>query len=135
MTQSRLPPGQQLAAPGKWPVVGERESAAISGPWSITMSGCIERPGRWTLAELMDMPQTEQTVDVHCVTRWSMLDVGFSGVALDYLLALAVPTADARFLSFVANSPRRHSSSLSLVDARQFGHTDRPELPWATDFR
>jgi hypothetical protein len=29
--------------------------------------------GRWTWEELQSLPQTEITVDIHCVTKWSKL--------------------------------------------------------------
>ncbi len=63
------------------------------------------------------MPQVEQTVDIHCVTRWSKLGVRFSGVPLAALLELALPDRAARFVSFVARSTRAHSTSLVLADA------------------
>lgn len=119
MNPSRLPPGQQLAAPGKWPLVGEREPAPTSGPWSVAITGCVESPQTWSLAELSEMPQVEQCVDVHCVTRWSMLQARFSGVPLIHLLDIARPTREARFVSFVAGSLRQHSTSLTLAEAMQ----------------
>ena len=42
MNSNRLPPGQQLAAPGKWPQVGEREPASAATDWSIQVSGLVD---------------------------------------------------------------------------------------------
>jgi DMSO/TMAO reductase YedYZ molybdopterin-dependent catalytic subunit len=117
-----LPPGQQLAAPGKWPLVGERVPAASGQPalqadgWLLRIGGLVEQPRIWSLSELSDYPVIERSIDVHCVTRWSMLGTAWRGVPLRELLAAAVPTAAARFLSFVSRSPRRHSTSLPLAD-------------------
>jgi len=116
----RLPPGQQLAAPGKWPTVGERGSAA-GGPWTVTICGQVERPQTFSLAELQAMPRARQIVDIHCVTRWSKLGVAFGGVPLAALLAPACPKPSARYVSFVARSLRRHSTSLPLEEARESG--------------
>ena len=119
MTESqktRLPPGQQLAAPGKWPAIGERSPDA-GRAWTAAIGGEIERPLSLELAELQAMPQTRRTIDIHCVTRWSKLGVEFGGVPLETLLDLARPRAAARFISFVARSQRGHSTSLALADA------------------
>jgi DMSO/TMAO reductase YedYZ molybdopterin-dependent catalytic subunit len=114
----QLPPGQQLAAAGKWPAIGERKPAA-GGSWVVTISGEVEHPQSFSLAELQALPQHRELVDIHCVTRWSKLAVAFGGVALDSLLARACPKPSARFASFVARSERGHSTSLPLDEARQ----------------
>ena len=111
----RLPPGQERTA--KWPVVGEKAPRADDAPWTLAIGGLVERPLVWTLDELLAMPQTETTLDVHCVTRWSRFDARFSGIPLAALLAQARPRPEARFLSFVARSERNHSTSLPLHDA------------------
>lgn len=112
----RLPPGQQLAAPGKWPLVGERLPGP-GGAWRLRVCGEVERPLEFDLAELRAMPLVRQSIDIHCVTRWSKLDVPFAGVPLDKLLELARPRGEAHYVSFVARSPRSHSTSLALADA------------------
>lgn len=125
-----LPPGQQLAAPGKWPLVGERVPAASAAAGSdpattdvsagsapsLRITGLVDRPMTWTFDELSRLPAIERTIDIHCVTRWSMLGTVWRGVPLRTLLSEARPTIDARFLSFVSRSPRRHSTSLPLAD-------------------
>ena len=116
--KTRLPPGQQLAAPGKWPAIGER-APSPGGAWRLTVCGEVERPLGLELAQLQALPQARQTIDIHCVTRWSKLDMEFGGVPLETLLDLARPNAAARYISFVARSPRSHSTSLPLADARR----------------
>src|SRR4029453_9343161 len=118
---SRLPPGQQLAAAHKWPVVGEREPRALDDPWTVAVAGCVARPRVYSLVELAQLPPQPRKVDIHCVTRWSKFDQEFAGVELGQLIAAAQPTAGARFVSFVARSPRDHSTSLPLADALELG--------------
>lgn len=79
--------------------------------------GRVARPRSWTVDELRGMPAAERVIDIHCVTRWSMTGTAWRGVPLTSLLAMAEPAPDARFISFVAHSPRRHSTSLLLDDA------------------
>lgn len=112
-----LPPGQQLAAPGKWPLVGERAAAPGPADWTISVIGCVERPQTLNLAGLRALPWVEQTIDIHCVTRWSKPAMRFEGVPLAEVLSVARPTPEARYLSFVARSDRGHSTSLILDDA------------------
>jgi DMSO/TMAO reductase YedYZ molybdopterin-dependent catalytic subunit len=114
---SILPPGQQLAAPGKWPAVGERSPRADAGPWRLAVDGLVSDPRQFTLDELLAMPRVEQLIDIHCVTRWSKPGVRFSGVPLARLCDLVRPLAEARYISFVARSERGHSTSLPLIEA------------------
>ncbi|HEV2761509.1 MAG TPA: molybdopterin-dependent oxidoreductase, partial [Pyrinomonadaceae bacterium] len=102
----KLPPNQQLAAPGKWPVVGERAPRRDDAPWSVSFNGLVAAPKTWTLEELNAMPQVEQAIDIHCVTRWSKPGAKFAGVPLARLLDACEPSPQARFLSFVARSER-----------------------------
>jgi hypothetical protein len=67
------------------------------------------------------MPQTACVVDVHCVTRWSKLGMRFSGVLLAELVRRAEVLPAARYVSFEADSPRGHSTSLVLQDALGLG--------------
>jgi DMSO/TMAO reductase YedYZ molybdopterin-dependent catalytic subunit len=112
-----LPPGQQLVAPGKWPIIGEKSPANSAAPWSLSISGCVEKRGSFSEAQLRAKPQSKLTIDIHCVTRWSKLGVEFGGVFLADLLAEVNVLPEARFVSFGSRSERGHSSSLSLETA------------------
>jgi DMSO/TMAO reductase YedYZ molybdopterin-dependent catalytic subunit len=116
-----LPPNQQLVAEGKFPIVGERLAGPGPETWTLTVDGLVRDPSTWTLAELRALPQTAQTVDIHCVTRWSKLDASFAGVTLASLLDACGVLPQARFVSFAARSAREHSTSLPLADALRLG--------------
>lgn len=113
----RIPPGQQLVAPGKWPVIGEKKPAHENEPWSLTVKGLVGETMSWTLSELRELPQTELQLDIHCVTRWSKLDNTFSGVTLAHILKLVQPLPSAKYISFVSRSSQNHSTSLLIDDA------------------
>lgn len=113
----RLPPGQQWAAAGKWPAVGEPRPMCDDSPWSITITGLVRQPRRWSLSDLAELPWVERTLDIHCVTRWSQWDMRFAGVRLADLLAASEPLPEAAYVSFIARSDRAHSTSLPLADA------------------
>ncbi len=118
--KDRLPPNQVLAAKGKWPLVGERVPRNDNSPWCVHAQGLVENPCTWTHEELrQNYPWQQRTLDIHCVTRWSMLGASFSGIALlDVLKDLSL-SPQAQFVSFVARSDRSHSTSLPLADLKE----------------
>lgn len=111
----RLPPGQGLLrTPENWPVLGESAPRDDASPWTIRVTGAVARPLAIPLEELKARPRTEIVTDIHCVTRWSKYDRAFSGVPLMDLIAEAGPTAEAKFVRFVARSDRAHDTSLTM---------------------
>ncbi|MFM7320647.1 MAG: molybdopterin-dependent oxidoreductase [Armatimonadota bacterium] len=111
----RLPPNQRLAAPGRWPVVGEKGPRdGDASPWTLSIGGAVNAPTRWGLDALLARPLQEFTVDIHCVTRWSRLGVRFRGLALEPLVRGCDPCAMARFAWMQARSDREHGTSLPL---------------------
>src|SRR5436309_3190420 len=67
---ARLPPGQYLTE--KWPVLhaGSIPNSDLA-TWNFEVFGEVERPLTLGWEELRELPATEITVDIHCVTRWS----------------------------------------------------------------
>jgi DMSO/TMAO reductase YedYZ molybdopterin-dependent catalytic subunit len=117
MAENRIPPNQQLVGTGRWPLVGERSPDQSNEPWSLRIEGLVKRPYSLDLAEFAALPQSVQTIDIHCVTRWTRLDVSFSGVFLRELFDRAEVRPEAKYVSFVARSARGHSSSMVLSEA------------------
>ncbi len=70
--------------------------------WTLTIDGLVEEPQRLTYADLLALPQAKQTSDFHCVTGWSVEDVGWTGVRFADLLAKAKPLPAATGLEFVS---------------------------------
>ncbi len=117
MSDGRLPPNQQLVACNKWPVVGETKPREDSQNWALSITGLIGRERTWSVEELLAAADVKQDVDIHCVTRWSKLNVRFRGIPLTRLLAECEPAPSAKYISFVARSDRQHSTSLPLESA------------------
>ena len=108
-----LPPGQTLTR--RFPVVGERTPAAVlPDDWRLLVDGLVAAPLALTLDEVHALPQAERTVDIHCVTGWSRPGTVLRGTPLSALLDRARPSAEARFVRFVAYSDRSHDTSLPL---------------------
>lgn len=111
----QLPPGQTWTR--RFPIVGE---AAPAPGWdpdsaSVAVSGLIEHPQTWTLAQLLALPQQTRTQDIHCVTGWSRAGTSMTGVPLAMLLEPCQVQPEARYVRFVAHSARAHDTSLPLA--------------------
>lgn len=85
----RLPPGQYTTE--RFPVlhVGEIPDYGDLSSWSLRIFGHVEQPFVLTFAELRALPAVEVTQDIHCVTRWTMLDTVWKGVPVHDLLERA----------------------------------------------
>ena len=82
---SRVPPGQYTV--NDFPVLsaGPTPRTALD-EWTFTIDGAVDDAVSWTWDELLALPQETFTVDIHCVTKWSKLDTGWTGVSVDTLL-------------------------------------------------
>lgn len=124
---ARLPPGQY--ATDRFPVLHLGDVPAVEpSTWRLTIGGdAITRPVSYTWDEMMALPPTVVTADIHCVTKWSKFDMVWQGVALADVLAPAGPLDDAATL--LAWDGDGYSANLAyreLVD-------DVAVLAWAVD--
>ena len=67
--------------------------------WRLKITGMVETPGEYTLAQLQAMPSRTQITRHDCVEGWSCI-AKWQGVTLSSVLAAAKPTAAARFVVF-----------------------------------
>jgi DMSO/TMAO reductase YedYZ molybdopterin-dependent catalytic subunit len=112
-----LSPGQ--VATTQFPIVGEREAAPSAGNWSLTVDGLAAHPLSLALPELRRLQASERTWDTICVTGWTHFSHRWRGVMLADVLDVAGLLPEARFVRFVAQSPRNHDTSLTLEYASQ----------------
>jgi DMSO/TMAO reductase YedYZ molybdopterin-dependent catalytic subunit len=89
-----IPPGQHLV--DDFPVLsaGPTPETALED-WDFTI---VDETGgtaaRWTWEEFRALPAEMPTVDIHCVTSWSKLDMLWEGVSVDTLLAEVETSAE-----------------------------------------
>jgi DMSO/TMAO reductase YedYZ molybdopterin-dependent catalytic subunit len=107
---ARLPPGQYYTE--KWPVLHAGEVPDVDiATWTLELSGEVEQPTTLSFEQLQELPATEVTTDIHCVTRWSRFDAHFTGVHWRELAKLCRPKPSAHFAiahaehGFTANVP------------------------------
>src|SRR5436190_1520118 len=83
--------------------------------WRLTIDGAVENPVKLTWKEFMDLPQTKDTSDFHCVTTWSKLSMPWKGVSLLDLAALVHPKENATHIMCYGYDT--YSTNLSLEEA------------------
>jgi len=113
--RQRIPPGQWVTE--RWPVLhygpvpevnldtwdfqvfGLVDEAPSRPPFrEVRRDGASEEPLRLTYAQFMALPKVQVTADIHCVTRWTLLDSVWEGVAFKELMKLIRPQPEARFV-------------------------------------
>ena len=108
---ARLPPGQYLTE--KWPVLhaGTVPRTDLTA-WDFAVRGEVDNPIRLSWGEFNQLPKTDVTEDIHCVTRWSRFDVTFEGVPWSALEELVQPHPSARFV--VAHAEQGYTSNVPI---------------------
>ena len=109
----RLPPNQYLLKHLR-PMGGD-EGDPSPGGFKLRVHGEVESPFTLSFAELLAMPQTEQVCDVHCVTKWTVLDAKFTGVRVAELAARAKVKPTAHHVVFEA--AHGYTSNVPLHEA------------------
>jgi DMSO/TMAO reductase YedYZ molybdopterin-dependent catalytic subunit len=109
---SRLPPGQYYTE--KWPVLHAGSVPRYDGlaTWTLRVFGEVENELELNWEQLNDLPRSENTQDIHCVTRWSRFDTQFEGVHWRELAKLAQPKPTARFV--IAHAEAGFTSNVPL---------------------
>ena len=109
----RLPPGQYLTE--KWPVLHYGNGPRVDlATWSFTLDGLVKKPVQLTYEEFKKLPRRTVKADVHCVTRWSLLDSEWEGVAVAEVMKLVELGPGATHV--MAHAEHGFSSNLSLDD-------------------
>ena len=123
----RLPPSQYLLS--RLRPMGGTEGDPSPGAFRLKVYGEVDAPYEIDFAELLRMPQVEQLCDVHCVTKWTVLDAKFDGVRFSDLAARARPKSSARYVIFEAaagytsNVPLREAMKPNVLVAHRYdGH-------------
>jgi len=83
--EGRLPPGQSLTT--RFPVLhyGPVQHMHPTN-WDFSIRGEVAEPVSWTWEAFRQLPRSQVTLDVHCVTRWSQFDTLWEGVSVRTLI-------------------------------------------------
>lgn len=90
-----------------------------TSPWTVTVAGDCERPGRYTFEDLIKPhPLEERIYRLRCVEAWSMV-IPWVGFPLADLVKRLQPTSRAKYVAFT-----------TLADPVQMPGLLRPVLDW-----
>ena len=109
----RLPPGQYLTE--KWPVLHYGSVPRVDlATWTFSVNGLVTAPVQLSYQEFRNLPRRTVKADVHCVTRWSMLDSTWEGVPVAEVMKLVELKPEATHV--MAHAEQGFSANLSLDD-------------------
>jgi DMSO/TMAO reductase YedYZ molybdopterin-dependent catalytic subunit len=95
---ARIPAGQSEVK--NFPVLDMGIRPAIDrARWQLKLTGLVDNPVALDWAAFMALPQSRVEADMHCVTRWSQLDMDWEGVLARELVMLSQPHEAARFVT------------------------------------
>ena len=70
-----------------------------TSPWSIEVSGLVNKPGKIDIADIAKIPTEERVYRMRCVERWSMV-IPWQGFELRKLLQKFEPKTEAKYVEF-----------------------------------
>jgi DMSO/TMAO reductase YedYZ molybdopterin-dependent catalytic subunit len=117
---ARIPPGQTLTAPDRWPLLhfGPVPKTDIAR-WDLKIFGEVEHELTLDYGELRALPKKDVVADIHCVTSWSRLGDTWTGVPIREILDRVKPKPEARYV--MAHSEYGYTTSvpLSVLDREE----------------
>ncbi len=110
----RIPPGQTLTAPDKWPLLhfGPVPKTDLA-TWNLKVFGEVANSVTLDHEQFKQLPTKEITSDIHCVTAWSRLGDRWTGVPIQALLELVKPTPEAHYV--MAHCEYGYTTSVPLT--------------------
>jgi len=113
-----LPPGQSIVT--RLPVLDLGYRPLLShSDWSLLIGGLCRHRTRLSFDDLEKLGPVETRQNVHCVTGWSQLDVGWTGIPASRILDLAQPVSRAHYA--ILRSFDGYGTSMLLSDLRRDG--------------
>jgi DMSO/TMAO reductase YedYZ molybdopterin-dependent catalytic subunit len=109
----RIPPGQTLTAPDRWPLLhfGPVPKTDLA-TWSLKAYGEVASPATLSWEQFQALPRKEITADIHCVTAWSRLGDTWTGVPIQALLEMVRPLPSAKYV--MAHCEYGYTTSLPI---------------------
>jgi len=84
--------------------------------FTLRVDGLVSNPSTLHWTEIIKLPKTSEIKDFQCVTGWSVPQVTWEGVAIQELVQLVKPSANAKFVNFYS-ADGQYTESLSLKEA------------------
>ena len=129
---ARLPPGQYFT--DRFPVLHAGSVPVYDdlSEWNMLIGGLVKEPKTLTWQELLALPTSEVTVDIHCVTKWSKFDTPWKGVPFSAVLNLVDVAPEATHL--MCHSEYGFTSNIPLEDCMGTDENGQPKAMLAYEF-
>lgn len=112
----RIPPGQYL--PRAWPALHYGPVPRFKPEsWDFRVFGAVTAEARWDWTSFQELPTSVLVADFHCVTKFTVLDNEWRGVACSTLLSLVPPLPSATHVLVWAEYG--YSANVPLADFAQ----------------
>jgi DMSO/TMAO reductase YedYZ molybdopterin-dependent catalytic subunit len=110
-----LPPGQYWEQ--GFPVLTAGVTPQIDlKDWRFSITRGDQDLATWTWGEMKALPQQEIKVDIHCVTKWSLLDSRWRGVSIDtFFEAAGIEPAEQFVMAYCFGG---YTTNLPMADVR-----------------
>ena len=108
----RIPRGQTLTT--RFPVLTYGPTQHYAPEEVVVRISGLAEAHTFTWADLMALPQTTLTYDIHCVTHWSKLDTTWTGVRVADLMAQVKLKPEATHV--MQHSVGGYTTNLSMDD-------------------
>jgi DMSO/TMAO reductase YedYZ molybdopterin-dependent catalytic subunit len=116
--ENKLPPGQFETE--KWPILHQGDVYQFDEEtWRFKLFGEVEEEKILTYQEIMDLPKTVSTVDMHCVTTWSKFATSFEGIRVRDLVDLVKLNEDVKYVmvyGYYNGDPFGYSANMPLEE-------------------
>jgi DMSO/TMAO reductase YedYZ molybdopterin-dependent catalytic subunit len=83
--------------------------ASVRGPWSLEVTGLVDRPVKLSLEELQRLPRTTQRVNHFCVEGWTAV-AEWTGTRVSELAKLVGVQPAAQYVDFASFDEGYHES-------------------------
>ena len=111
--ERRIPPGQVRTK--RWPVLHAGPTPRIDlASWDFSLNGLVEAEKRFSWDQFRALPALRVHADMHCVTRWSMLDNGWEGVLVREVMKHVRLKPEAKFA--LIHAENGYTTNLALDD-------------------
>jgi DMSO/TMAO reductase YedYZ molybdopterin-dependent catalytic subunit len=106
----------ELTPPSKFPINGYDvdDPGVIFENWTLTVSGAVQKPGEYTLAQVQSLPRFRQNTRHICVEGWDVIG-RFGGARLSDFLKLIGADLTARYIT--VNCADDYYESLDMATA------------------
>lgn len=95
--EKQLPPGQFET--DTWPILHQGDVYRFDEEnWDFRLFGEVKMEVTLSFAEMMKLPKTISTIDMHCVTTWSKFGTTFEGIAFRELVKLVELSEDVNYV-------------------------------------